>query len=104
MPSIGSGCTSPCRLSSARTEVLTIIATKADCRPGHGRVVPAVTEEATLFGTIFDYWLGGAYHLKPAPLDLILICGEEAQRPPPGLTIEEGALIKDFVKPDDNGK
>ncbi len=92
----GQRCTTPCRLTVARSEILTVTATKTGCRPAYGQLEPGVTEEATLFGSVYDYRLGGAYRLGPNPLSLTLICGKAAQLPPPGLTEEERELIRQF--------
>ena len=100
----GQHCFSPCRLTASRSEVLSVTATKAECRIAHEQIVPAVTEEATDFGGILDYRLGGAYRLEPNPLTIPLICGRAAQRPPLDLTSEERDLIKEFGQSKSTGE
>ena len=95
----GQRCTSPCRLTLPRYAVVEVTASAPDCRTAAARLTPTVTEDATIFGTVFDYQLGGAYDITPNPLTLSLICGEQARAYPPALTAEDEALLERFGQP-----
>ena len=92
----GQRCVSPCRLTLARYQVVTVTASKPGCRGAAGRLGPATTEAAAAplgTATVYDYQLGGAYDLQPNPLTLTLICGEQARRHAPALSAEDQALL-----------
>ena len=95
----GQRCTSPCRITAPRYQGLTAHLSRPDCRPAEARLTPSVVEDITLFGSIYDFQLGGAYDLEPNPLSVTLICGEAAKRMVPGLTPEDEALLATFGKP-----
>ena len=102
MLSDGQRCVSPCRLTLARYQVVTVTASKLGCRTVAGRLSAAVTEPAAAVvgtGTVYDYQLGGAYDLQPNPLTLTLVCGEEARRHTPELSAEDWAVLDQLGKP-----
>ena len=107
----GQRCLSPCRLVVPRTQVLTVNVFKAGCLSARSRLSPSVTDDAitlgeisdhpitvgpSLYRTIYDYQLGGAYDITPQPLKIALTCGAAAQRPPLGLTARDKALLAEF--------
>ena len=95
----GQRCTSPCRLIAPRYQILTAHISRLDCRSTISHLVPAVSDDATVFGSVFDYQLGGAYDLDPKALRVNLVCGTEARQPPLGLTPEDDALLQEFGRP-----
>jgi hypothetical protein len=95
----GRRCTSPCHITAARYQVLTASISRPDCQSAAGQLAPAVVDGMALFGTIFDYQLGGAYDLEPNPLVVALVCGDEARQAPPGLTPEDMALLEILGRP-----
>lgn len=95
----GQRCTSPCRLTLDRYRKLTASISRPDCRSASGQLVPTVTGDATLYGSVFDFQLGGAYDLEPNPLKVTLVCGEEARQNPPGLTPEYLTLLETLGQP-----
>ena len=97
--STGERCTTPCHLTADRDQILTARISRPDCRSVQGQLVPSVIDGITLFGSIYDYQLGGAYDLEPNPLKVRLICGEAARRISPGLTPEDIALLQGIGQP-----
>ncbi len=95
----GQRCTTPCRLTLPRYEVVELSAAKPGCRTAAARLTPTVGENGTLLATVYDYQLGGVYGIAPNPLSLSLVCGEQARWHPPELTPEDIALLDQFGRP-----
>ena len=99
----GQRCTSPCTVTALRYQVLTAHISRPDCRSTQAEIAPAVAGHAPLYGSVYDYQLGGAYDLEPNPLRVTLVCGAEARQPPPGLTPEDVVLLRKFGVPSSPG-
>ncbi len=95
----GQRCISPCRLTLDRLRMLSVSVSRADCRSAIGRLTPAVIKDETVYGSIFDFQLGGAYDLEPNPLKVTLVCGAAAHQTPPGLTPEDITLLGTLGQP-----
>ena len=92
----GRHCTSPCQLTVARYKALRASVSKPGCQSVEEQLVPAVTEDATIFGTIYDYQLGATYDIAPNPLTVAVACGDQIRQPPLALTPENEALLEEF--------
>ena len=107
----GQRCVSPCRFVAPRYRSLSASISKQGCRSEKRRLSPSVTEETIPLGeisgttleispifyrTVYDYQLGGAYDIEPAPLVVTLTCGEAARQQPPSLTARDEAVLSQF--------
>jgi len=90
----GRTCTSPCTLTADRNRLLTATVRKEGCRSEIGQLVPRVPESGSLWLSVFDYQMGGAYSLEPNPLTVRLRCGKGETML--GLTAEDEAVMTSF--------
>ena len=93
----GQRCTTPCQLTAARDTLLDARISRASCQRAIARLVPRVAD-ATLWFTVLDYQLGGAYDLEPNPLAVAIDCGDprRLQDQVKGLSGEDQALLEGF--------
>ena len=107
----GQRCTSPCRLDVPRYHEVRARIAKPGCRTALGLLSPTVDDDGIplgrvfdfqmelgprLYRTVYDYQLGGAYDITPAPLTVTLICGAAAEPRAPGLTAADEAVLAEF--------
>ena len=111
MLSDGQRCTSPCQVAVPRYHEVRARIAKPGCRTALGLLNPELAEDGIplgrafdfqtrlgprLYRTIYDYQLGGAYDIVPAPLTVTLVCGAAAEPQTPGLTAADEALLAEF--------
>ena len=107
----GQRCTTPCRITVPRYQELRARIAKSGCRSAEGLLNPVVAGGESLgrsfdfqrdvgtrlYRSIYDYQLGGAYDIEPAPLVVTLSCGEAGAWPrAPSLTAKDEALLRGF--------
>jgi hypothetical protein len=100
----GLKCTSPCTLSLPRYQRQSVTARLAGCLDALGELTPSVPEAGSLWFSVIDYQLGGAYDLTPNPLAMTLNCGAAAAKRNRmiGFTDDDDAIMKAFGRSYEN--